>query len=115
MKKLAFALILGTMLAGCAQQQPTLVQQKADPAWPDPIQAYKENSFKVINQDGKIWVGMSFDDSQNFRIWLNDIQRYVKDQDSMICYYRSQLKESRCLPYLPKGTTDVKQQDTTKK
>lgn len=112
MKKLALLLLSGIMLSGCVTHQPTLIQQKADPTWPDPIQQYQVNSFKVINQNGKLWVGMSFDDSQNFRIWLNDIKRYVKDQDSMICYYRSQLKENRCLPYLPKGTTDVKQVST---
>lgn len=107
MKKLLLAMVCGLALVGCTTTHQTVVQQKSDPAWPDPIQPYQENSFKVIEQGGKIWVGMPFEDSQNFRIWLNDIQRYVKDQNSMICYYRSHLKESRCLPYLAKETANA--------
>ena len=39
---------------------------------------------------------MPFEDSQEFRIWLNDVKRYVHDQKTMICYYRQELKEDKC-------------------
>lgn len=107
MKKLAYVLGCAIILSGCSTAKSVVIQQKSDPAWPDTIQPYTPDKFKVIQQGNSVFVGMSFDDSQNFRIWLNDVQRYVKDQNSMLCYYRSHLKESRCAPYLPKGSSDA--------
>ncbi|QFR56174.1 putative O-spanin [Serratia phage Muldoon] len=89
MKKFIF---LALFLAGCATSEPP---HRLDPTWPDPIASYKAE-WKVFVIDGQAYVGMPFDESQEFRIWLDDVKRYVKDANGMICYYRSSLKEPRC-------------------
>lgn len=92
MKRIVVALAL--LLSACAGT-PKEIPHRIDPSWPDQIQSYKAE-WKVIIVDGQPFVGMPFEDSQEFRIWLDDVKRYVKDANSMICYYRNTLKEPRC-------------------
>ena len=93
-KLTAVVLSIG-ILAGCAQDVPLSPKETLHPAWPESIVEYNQKwQVKVI--DGNPWVGMPFEDSQEFRIWLNDVKRYVHDQKTMICYYRSGLKEEKC-------------------
>lgn len=93
----AAVICLSMILAGCAQNVPQVHDEvRIDPSWPDPIKTWDLRwEVKVI--DGKSWVGMPFEQSQEFRIWLNDVYRYVQDQKGMLCYYRAPLKEPKCL------------------
>ncbi|AHV82923.1 hypothetical protein PhAPEC2_214 [Escherichia phage vB_EcoM_PhAPEC2] len=93
-KLTAVVLSIG-ILAGCAQDVPLSPKETLHPSWPESIVEYNQKwQVKVI--DGNPWVGMPFEDSQEFRIWLNDVKRYVHDQKTMLCYYRSGLKEEKC-------------------
>lgn len=95
MMKSIMAVCLAIGLVSCAQKpivEPTI---QVHPNWPVTLADYKQQwEVKVI--DGQAWVGMPFEASQEFRIWLNDVKRYVHDQKGMLCYYRSELKEERC-------------------
>lgn len=95
MKKLLLALVCIAMV-GCSTTKQPVIQQKQDPNWPDQIQQFPDINFKVDNINGKLWVGMTFQDSNELASWLNDEKRYIQDQKSMICYYRSHLNEPRC-------------------
>lgn len=93
-KLTAVVLSIG-ILVGCAQDVPLSPKETLHPQWPESIVEYNQKwQVKVI--DGNPWVGMPFEDSQEFRIWLNDVKRYVHDQKTMLCYYRSGLKEEKC-------------------
>jgi hypothetical protein len=95
MIKLTAVMLSIGLLVGCAQDLPVVQKEQIHPSWPEPIAQYEANwQVKVI--DGKAWVGMPFEESQELRIWLNDVKRYVHDQKSVICYYRIPLKEERC-------------------
>lgn len=97
MKLIVSALCLSVLLSGCSQapSEPIKVE-KIHPSWPDPIKAY-DSKWEVKVIDGKAWVGMPFEESQKYRSWMDDIGRYVHDSNGVICYYRSELKEPRCL------------------
>ncbi|UYE94937.1 hypothetical protein [Escherichia phage vB_EcoM-pJBB] len=93
-KLTAVVLSIG-LLVGCTQDVLVSPKETLHPSWPTPISEYNQKwQVKVIN--GNPWVGMPFEDSQEFRIWLNDVKRYVHDQKTMLCYYRSGLKEEKC-------------------
>ena len=95
MIKLSAVMLSIGLLVGCAQDIPVAPKQQLHPSWPQSIAEHSVKwQVKVI--DGKAWVGMPFEDSQEHRIWLNDVKRYVQDQKSMLCYYRSGLKEGKC-------------------
>ncbi|AUV63357.1 hypothetical protein Sf25_gp77 [Shigella phage Sf25] len=86
------------LLVGCSTKPLEVKKETVHPNWPVQIKSYDEAklSWQVKVIDGKAWVGMPFEDSQEFRIWLNDVKRYVHDQKTMICYYRQELKEDKC-------------------
>lgn len=88
---------LSVLVTGCSQTlpEPTKVE-KIHPSWPDPIKAY-DGKWQVKVIDGKAWVGMPFEESQKYRSWMDDISRYVHDSNDVICYYRTELKESKCV------------------
>ena len=100
-------LIGAILLTGCTAIKDPVIQQKSDPSWPDQISTYNSHwQVKVI--DGQAFVGMPFDQSQDFMVWMNDIKRYIADDNSMLCYYRSHLNEPRCAQYLPKKEKTTK-------
>ncbi|BBC78291.1 Rz-like spanin [Escherichia phage EcS1] len=96
MKLKSLAICLSIFLVGCSQSVPELQPvQRVDPSWPDPIKPWTGQwQVKVI--DGVAFVGMPYNESQEFRVWLNDVNRYVKDANGVICYYRAPLKEVKC-------------------
>ncbi|QPI13889.1 outer membrane lipoprotein Rz1 [Serratia phage 4S] len=80
------------LLTACA---PKVDTHAVDPSWPAPIMPYQAKwEVHVIN--GVPFVGMPFDESQKFRIFMDDTVRYVKDANDVICYYRSHLEEPKC-------------------
>uniref|UniRef100_A0AB39AKV7 Rz-like spanin n=1 Tax=Salmonella phage vB_SenS_Jbel TaxID=3236639 RepID=A0AB39AKV7_9CAUD len=98
MIKLSAVILSIGLLVGCSTKPLEVKKEIVHPNWPVQIKSYDEAklSWQVKVIDGKAWVGMPFEDSQEFRIWLNDVKRYVHDQKTMICYYRQELKEDKC-------------------
>lgn len=96
MKSILLAVCLSLGLVGCTQAPPQVHEQvRVDPNWPDSIKAW-DLKWQVKVIDGKSWVGMPYEDSQEMRVWLNDVFRYIQDSNSMICYYRIELHEPKC-------------------
>jgi hypothetical protein len=52
--------------------------------------------WKVILQDEKVYVGLEYDQSVEFRVFLEDMRRYIKESNGVICFYRDDVKEPRC-------------------
>lgn len=91
------ALCLSMFLTGCATDAPVSPVEpvRVDPSWPDPIKPWSGHwQVKVI--DGIAFVGMPYNESQELRVWLNDVNRYIKDANDTICFYRAPLKEAKC-------------------
>lgn len=97
MKLLAAAVCIIIGLTGCSGTVPVkpVEPTRVDPSWPEPIAKW-DGKWQVVIIDGKAWVGMPYEESQEFRVWLNDVSRYVQDANGMICYYRAPLKEPKC-------------------
>ncbi len=74
------------------------------PRLPTPVSTYKVNWKVMPQEDGKVYVGLSYDDSLVMRAMLEDLVRYTRDANSVICFYRKDLHEPRCanLPEPPK-------------
>lgn len=83
-------------LCSCATKEKVVQSETLiHPTWPTPINPYTFN-WKVIPVDDKVYVGLEYAESLEFRIFLEDVKRYVKESNSMICFYREDLKEKRC-------------------
>lgn len=93
-KQMIAALAL-SFLVGCQTQPPVKSDVVIHPDWPQSIQSYQFD-WTVVEVDGKIVVGLEYDDSLEFRLLLEDIKRYIKDTTAMICFYRKDLQELRC-------------------
>lgn len=95
----AFALLTFVMLLyGCssnAQQAPK--DLLVDPSWPRQVKKV-DVDWVVLENNDKAYVALSYPDSLLLRVWLEDIKRYIMDSNNMICYYRTHLKEPKCLP-----------------
>lgn len=92
-KQVIVAIVLA-FLIGC-QRQVVNSDVAIHPDWPQSIQSYQFD-WTVVEVDGKIVVGLEYDDSLEFRLLLEDIKRYMKDTTAMICFYRKDLQELRC-------------------
>lgn len=89
---------LSLLLVGCSQVNNVQVKPSdlsADPSWPSPVKPVKVN-WVVTNIENTPYVGLTYKDSLDLRIWLEDIKRYIVDVNNMVCYYRTPLKEERC-------------------
>lgn len=82
-------------LFGCSPIQPkqeTIIH----PEWPKPIQPYSFD-WKVVVIDNKTAIiGLDYDQSLEFRLFLEDYKRYTKESNEIICFYRKSLNDKRC-------------------
>lgn len=83
------------LLVGCANTTAPVQVQRLDPLWPDAVQTF-QGDWKVINVDGSLYVGLPYNQFQNFTGFLGDVKRYTKDTHDVLCYYRVNLKEPTC-------------------
>lgn len=91
-------LCLCLMLAGCwntkEQVEPprdTLVH----PAYPSPVQPYTFN-WVVVPLEKEVIVGLEYNQSLEFRLFLEDMKRYIREQNEMLCFYRHEIEDPRC-------------------
>lgn len=64
------------------------------PPKPDKVISYVP-TVHVIEYEGVVYVAMTYEESQLFRIWLNDLKRYMQDQKDIICYYEGCLSPQK--------------------
>lgn len=93
MKAAVIALCL--LMVGCSAEKKPEQVQRLDPSWPDAIQTF-QGDWKVIDLDGSLYVGLPYNEFQNFTGFLGDVKRYTKDTHDVLCYYRAHLNETRC-------------------
>lgn len=95
-------LALSLLLSGCMwNDKPTDATQPrttiVHPSWPVTVQPYRFDWRVVVINDEEVLVGLSYDQSLDFRLFLEDVKRYMGESNRVICYYREELKESRCV------------------
>mgnify|MGYP001175442926 CR=1 FL=1 len=100
MKKICVLLLGSLIIYGCSTKPPVVIYDvpKVDPVWPEQITPVNIK-WKVVNVNDKPYVGTSYQESLQFRIWMEDVYRYIKDANSMICFYRTHLNEQKCEKY----------------
>ncbi|ADM79910.1 PseT.2 conserved hypothetical protein [Aeromonas phage phiAS5] len=87
---------LTLLLGGCASTAEQIKPVVYHPPLPETVETYKPE-WRVILDEGKPYVAMSYDDSVRYRIWLERVFGYVKKQNEVICHYRKDLKEPKCV------------------
>lgn len=95
MRKQLIAAALALALTACVSTKPAQQQTVFHPEWPSPIQPYQFD-WIVVESNGTVVVGLEYNESLEFRLMLEDLKRYVKDTNDMVCFYRKDLEELRC-------------------
>lgn len=111
MYKKLMILILITFTFSCATpiqvQNPFVMPDTEDiirhERWPDGIKPFMKDKLEtlVYEVDGetKDITGFKFDDYILFSLWLQEQERYRKGLEQLVCDYRKELKEERCIKY----------------
>lgn len=98
----ATIILLSLMLTACAAKPITIISEPKriiHPELPAPIDPYKFDWRVVVLEDGKtVIVGLDYDDSVDFKIFLEDIKRYINQSNTILCSYRRDLNEPQCTP-----------------
>jgi len=100
MKKLLMASIFCAMLVGCGHdpvKSPEPQSVISHPALPAPVGKYNLH-WKVIPQDDHVYVALTYDESLQLKTMIEDLLRYTREANSVMCSYRRDLKETRCIP-----------------
>lgn len=98
-KKLIVFLVVILIIGGCSSIKHETYELSVDsnihPSMPKPVVGFKPK-FDVIVIDDVSYVTMSYKDSQDLRVFMNDMFRYIKESNELLCFYRHELKEIRC-------------------
>jgi hypothetical protein len=99
----ALVLIFTLTLTACGTTTQIVEAPKTinHPEWPTPVMPYKFD-WKVITVDDEVYVGLEYNQSVEFRVFMEDIKRYIKESNGMICFYRTDLLEQRCFKIVEK-------------
>lgn len=96
--KLIQTLLISVILIGCTTTTTVVEVDKplvAHPSLPTPVKPRVVN-MKAMNYEGVPLVIMSVKDSQNLRVFNEDMLRYIKNINSIVCGYRRELNEDFC-------------------
>lgn len=107
MKSALWVTFFCVMMMGCASKP--VVEPSAvitHPALPTPVGKYNLH-WKVIPRDDAVYVALTYDESLQLKLMIEDLLRYTKESNSIMCSYRRDLKEARCLT-IEKPKTDTK-------
>jgi hypothetical protein len=106
-KKLLWVLAACVMLTGCPGTLPVAPPATiSHPALPSPVGKYKLK-WKVIPQGDHVYVALTYDESLQLKLMIEDLLRYSRESNSVMCYYRRELAEPRCLT-IEKPVPDTK-------
>lgn len=84
------SIFIPVALVGCVSGVNPMHPPLPEPVEPIPIE------WHVESVDGKARVYLSWEDSQKFKVWLEDFKRYTLESKVLMCYYREELDEERC-------------------
>lgn len=99
MRKLYSLIFVTLFLVGCASKPvliPTEPKRIIHPELPSPVNPYKFDWRVVVIDERTVIVGLDYDDSIDFKIFLEDVKRYMKETNVILCSYRRELNEPRC-------------------
>lgn len=68
------------------------------PELPTPVSNYKLD-WKVLVLKDDVYIALNYNDSLEMRKLLEDMKRYIKESNNIMCYYRKDLKEDFCKDY----------------
>lgn len=104
MKSALWITFFCVMMFGCTTKQPEPKPEPqaviTHPALPSPVGKYVLH-WKVIPQDDHVYVALPYDESLQLKTMIEDMLRYARESNSVMCYYRRDLKEQRCLTITP--------------
>lgn len=107
-KNVLYAFIFCAILSGC---QTNVVEapkpSTIHPELPAPVGKYNVK-WKVIPQDDHVYVGLTYDDSLQLKLMIEDLLRYIRESNTALCSYRRDLQEPRCVVPIGKAVTDSK-------
>lgn len=91
------AVILAALLSGCVSTTPTKVVDTPTyhPPLPDPY-AVCQVEWRVVEVDGEMLVGVSYQDNLNLAVCIKDMERFISQLMGVTCHYREELKEVVC-------------------
>lgn len=91
-------ILLFIFITGCQSTIQTEYVEKPvyHPNRPIPVQTYVPKWEVIIINDQPL-IGMTYDESINYRLWLERILAYLSKQNEIICSYRKELKEIECI------------------
>ncbi|MNO96577.1 hypothetical protein D3C76_882530 [compost metagenome] len=86
------ALMVAAVLAmfGCSS-----TPDPSHPALPTPISPYTFH-WKVLVQEDHVYVALTYDESLRLKVLMEDMTRYMRDSNAVMCFYRKDLNEYRC-------------------
>lgn len=102
------------LLSGCAifDSEPEVITKTEyvekplfHPELPRPVGAFKPNWMVITKEtiadkpDNFVAQGLEWDQGQDYRIWLEDVVRYIQQLQSVACSYRDELEEEICKRY----------------
>ena len=100
LKKLIAVTLVSIIVTGCTTTN-TIIEEdivnKVHPTMPRGIKVYYPVLYLDVFDDGELYTYMTFKDSQNLRIMLNDTYRYIKESNDLLCFYRKKLNEEFCI------------------
>lgn len=89
-------LMIILFVCGCATNQIKPIETIIHPDLPQPIQPYKFDWKVVVIDEKTVIVGLDYDQSLEFRLFLEDLKRYMKESNYVTCFYRKELNEPKC-------------------
>lgn len=101
MYKFIAVILMSLMLYGCNTKPIATVSEPKriiHPELPSPVDPYKFDWKVIVIDEKTVIVGLDYDQSIDFRIFLDDIKRYMKETNVILCSYRKELKEPQCNP-----------------
>jgi hypothetical protein len=87
------------LMVGCKTNDIEIPPQKETlihPEWPTSVKPYTFDWKVVVQENQDVVIGLSYDQSLEFRIFLEDIRRYINETNRTLCFYRKDLKEKIC-------------------
>lgn len=106
MSRVILAFMFTLFLTGCFHNVKTDVnfgENLSHPELPNPVQPYRfdfyviteENVEDFVNQEN-VFVAIQYEETLEFRKFLEDMKRFMLEANGVICYYRDDLKEAFC-------------------